>query len=1087
MPKTKHRPTSLIKNGLSTLISTWNVHGDSRSESKRQNIIKSFSSRKVQIAALQETRFIHEEDHPIFFDYQDEGRLIFLPIPPKTNSYRRYGLGFFVCPEWIPHIYGVKAINNRIAVIRFKLNKTKTKSTYLTLINVYAPTSSITREAPEATIEFYEQLQHTYDQYKSSSVVLLAGDFNAHLGDKQPGENFIGHFCKGLFRNTNGHHLASFLEMNDLLATNTLFSHPYRHMSTWSSKQYGRTRHSNGINRTIYTQVDFIITPQHLVKGRKILINARSHEDPTILITSDHKPVITYMNLKTLYTQPSAKRKANFRRSHQIQYNHKLLTGTDSEKYREAFGEKLIEELDRRMPNNHQPLMPHKQWSLLQKSLQIAAKSTLPLQPQPQCFEKVSYSDDRTNQLTARLKTLRSRLQSERNMNIERNLRKEIKITSNCLKERFKQLRLEKIEEICAYLELHKHNKQAFEALKILKWRDRNPTVLIDENNFNHSTPNYVIPTITSHFKDAFSTDNHNTRIHPWISRTPTPLQEPVTLKETSAAIARLNNNKSTGPDNIPAEILKYGGERIALLITEIINNMFATNHTINALLEGLLIAINKPKKPKTPTNLRPISLLNTIRKVLSNIVQSRISPKMEEFISPNQSGFRPGRSTADVTWAYRMAMACTQKYNISIRQTGLDLSKAFDCVDRKLLLTALKDVKDITTSELQMIQFLMSNTTLQVKVDGQIGERFHTRTGIPQGDGLSPILFAFYLEVVMRKFQEKREEYKSKDNSIEHIITHYADDTDFLDIDTSPNPTNTAQTIQSNLINSLSDCLHPFNLKFNNKLSFNIINKASINDLDIKKLGTILNPSLDIDKRVGLANKGFSTLWKLWLNDKQIPLLTKVRFYKACILPILTYNLHTAAYSLKDIRHLEAVHRNHLRRLCRNFYPAPRMRNSDLYITCACEPISINIFTLRWKLFGHILRLPSTVPANRYMIAYFSPNTTYQKYQGNQPINLPNQLKKDLKEYGPDNNNVPFKLTNLNDLNRLRTLAQDRDKWRTFVYHISTNYQQAVQQEIYDTEEDLTIPSLDSTTKPRSRRRRRRNHQHGEDTAGRF
>jgi hypothetical protein len=333
-----------------------------------------------------------------------------------------------------------------------------------------------------------------------------------------------------------------------------------------------------------------------------------------------------------------------------------------------------------------------------------------------------------------------------------------------------------------------------------------------------------------------------------------------------------------------------------------------------------------------------------------------------------------------------------------------------------------------------------------------------------------------------MRKFQEICPQYQSESNSIEHIITHYADDTDFLDIDTNPNSTNTTQNIQSNLINSLSDCLHPFNLKFNNKNTFNIINKATINDLDIKKLGTILNPSIDIDRRVGLANKGFSTLWKLWLNDKQIPLPTKVRFYKACILPILTYNLHTAAYSLKDIRHLEAVHRNHLRRLCRNFYPAPRMRNSDLYITCASDPISINIFILRWKLFGHILRLPSTVPANRYMTAYFSSNQTYQKYIGNQPINLPKQLHKDLKEYGPNNSNEPRKLTNLNDLDSLRNLANDRDKWRIFVHHISSNYQQAVQQEILESEEDPTDPPSDPTNQPRSRRRRRKNHQHGED-----
>ena len=160
-------------------------------------------------------------------------------------------------------------------------------------------------------------------------------------------------------------------------------------------------------------------------------------------------------------------------------------------------------------------------------------------------------------------------------------------------------------------------------------------------------------------------------------------------------------------------------------------------------------------------------------------------------------------------------------------------------------------------------------------------------------------------------------------------------------------------------------------------------------------------------------------------------------------------------------------------------------MRNSDLYITCASDPISVIITTLRWKLFGHILRLPSDIPANRYMLAYFtlSANKVYQAYKGG-TIHLPKQLNDDLKNYGPGKDNgFPHKLTNLNDFISLRTYASNRDNWKTLVYHISTNYQQAVQQEIYQSEEKLTIdPSTDQIPRPRSRRRRRNHHQHGED-----
>jgi len=36
-----------------------------------------------------------------------------------------------------------------------------------------------------------------------------------------------------------------------------------------------------------------------------------------------------------------------------------------------------------------------------------------------------------------------------------------------------------------------------------------------------------------------------------------------------------------------------------------------------------------------------------------------------------------------------------------------------------------------------------------------------------------------------------------------------------------------------------------------------------------------------------------------------------------------------------------------------------------------------------RWKLFGHILRLPDDVPANIVMAEYFSPTTAATGYRG--------------------------------------------------------------------------------------------------------
>ena len=159
-----------------------------------------------------------------------------------------------------------------------------------------------------------------------------------------------------------------------------------------------------------------------------------------------------------------------------------------------------------------------------------------------------------------------------------------------------------------------------------------------------------------------------------------------------------------------------------------IINKTFE-NHEDPDINNGILVALPKPGKPKgPPQNLRPFTLLNSIRKVLSIIALTRIRPAVEKYISCSQSGFRPNRSTSDVVWAHRWISAKVLNYaDIEIDITGIDMSAAFDTIDRKQLLQLLTNL--VTEDERRIIQFLLSNTTLNVKTSGaNTEEPFLTR-----------------------------------------------------------------------------------------------------------------------------------------------------------------------------------------------------------------------------------------------------------------------------------------------------------------------------------------------------------------------
>ena len=157
----------------------------------------------------------------------------------------------------------------------------------------------------------------------------------------------------------------------------------------------------------------------------------------------------------------------------------------------------------------------------------------------------------------------------------------------------------------------------------------------------------------------------------------PSPLQYPITALEVEHAMNRLNNNRASGSDELPGELLKHGSNVIAKPIADIFNRAITDQEVLSQIGHGILILLPKPGKPVgAMTSLRPIVLLNTLRKTLSLIVLSRISDKVDEFLYPGQSGFRRGRSTADVLFGYRWLAEKTQRFQKSFRVLGIDMSR---------------------------------------------------------------------------------------------------------------------------------------------------------------------------------------------------------------------------------------------------------------------------------------------------------------------------------------------------------------------------------------------------------------------------
>ena len=103
-------------------------------------------------------------------------------------------------------------------------------------------------------------------------------------------------------------------------------------------------------------------------------------------------------------------------------------------------------------------------------------------------------------------------------------------------------------------------------------------------------------------------------------------------------------------------------------------------------------------------------------------------------------------------------------------------MSDAFDKINRQLLLKILEEF--LEEDETRLVQFILSDTHISIKVNGATEERpFLSNIGTPQGDSLSPVLFILYLEAALR---EIRDLPSMKEDHLPSEVA-YADDVDFV------------------------------------------------------------------------------------------------------------------------------------------------------------------------------------------------------------------------------------------------------------------------------------------------------------------
>ena len=220
-----------------------------------------------------------------------------------------------------------------------------------------------------------------------------------------------------------------------------------------------------------------------------------------------------------------------------------------------------------------------------------------------------------------------------------------------------------------------------------------------------------------------------------------------VDKSEISKLLLDLNNSKSPGFDNIPGKFLKDGSEIISVHISDIFN----LSVMLSKFPEQCKIAKIKPIFKKSSkleaVNYRPISLLPLISKIFEKCIHDQLQMYLTNFdiIYKLQSGFRSDFST-DTCLSY-LQNTILKGFERG-EYTGMiliDLQKAFDTIDHKILLKKLKYI-GVSNGATNWIESYLTNRSTFVEIEGYMSSEKDIKCGVPQGSILGPLLFLIYV-----------------------------------------------------------------------------------------------------------------------------------------------------------------------------------------------------------------------------------------------------------------------------------------------------------------------------------------------------
>lgn len=269
----------------------------------------------------------------------------------------------------------------------------------------------------------------------------------------------------------------------------------------------------------------------------------------------------------------------------------------------------------------------------------------------------------------------------------------------------------------------------------------------------------------------------------PWdATRMPRPAvdmaQPRATEERWAKALKYLKPKKAPGEDGITAELVRSMPQHLLELLRCLVDACLVHGHvpTRWKAVRGTLLHKSSTLAATNLDNYRGIALVVAFLRITDRVVYECAIKYAEdnEILDKHQFGFRAGHGVHQAALILDQLVDHAQRNQRPLRIAFADIRKAFPSVAHKLL---VKELELVGMGELgRYVEAVYPGVTYQVVTTHGKAEPVPWQAGVMEGMTTSPLLFAIYINVLLRWIRATSEPYALGDIRIS--VLAFADDT---------------------------------------------------------------------------------------------------------------------------------------------------------------------------------------------------------------------------------------------------------------------------------------------------------------------